>query len=110
MRFLPFFGHEAAINDIFLVHQKTLALIAAQESEPAHQESYTLWQTIQVIVVLGGLFVLPDQAAPAFNKYKEWTNSAVQTIVSSPTSPPEQRLLAPPVAVEPKEERIGEQE
>jgi len=100
LRYLRFFGHDIAITELFLVHQR-LAVVA-HEAEATQSKSHSIWQALIVLSVLSSLFVLPDQALTAFDRYKTWSSvwsDKILTMISAPLIPPDQHLLPAPAMV-----------
>jgi hypothetical protein len=97
LRYLQFFGHEAAIADLFLVHQKFVVVAASVAAQQGIQRGTSIWDALNILAVVGSLFVLPHEAVSALATYQGWTNSFL-AIITSPHTPPDQRLLPPPVA------------
>jgi len=104
LKHLQFFGHEAAIADLFLVHQRfSAAAEMMAEAKPATQ-SGNIWKALNVLGVAGSIFVLPHEGANALSTYIDWTGNFLK-VITSPHIPPDQRLLPPPVAT-----KVGDDE
>lgn len=96
LRHFPFFGHEQTIIELFLAHQKFLVVRDALEN--ANSKSASFWKALATFGILGNLFILPNEAVTAFDRYKTWTAPFLRQITDSQL-PLNQRLLPPPTAV-----------
>jgi hypothetical protein len=96
-----FFGHEAAIVELFLAHQKLS--VSCQAVEEGESQAQSFWQVVVVLSLVGNLFILPDQVVTAFDRYKSWSNDLLR-VITAPKIPPAQRLLLAPVAIVDKRE------
>jgi hypothetical protein len=106
LRHLRFFGHELAIMDLFVAHQKVS--VVAQTAETQNSKSTSVWQALAVLSIVGNLFILPDQALTAFDRYRGWAriwSNQVLEIIATPQIPPDQRLLPSPAAITEKTPR-----
>jgi hypothetical protein len=107
LQFLVFFGHDIAITDLFLIHER-VAAIATRVGQ--HPEASKGWQsfkdTLLALSLAGNLFILPDQAVTAFNNYTAWGQSAILAVTVEPSFPTPQRLLAAPAAIIPRDTKI----
>lgn len=103
IEYLRFFGHDYAIEQLLDLN---LFVSALQQTQEAHSktglsaEQSSLWKCVAAFSVVANLLLLPDQGATAISRYQGWVASI---IASTPRLPHEQRLLAPPSAVVPKE-------
>lgn len=108
LQFFEFFGHDAAISELFLAHQKFAVFATSAPERP--KQALSLWNALTVLSLVANLFLLPDQTATALDRYKGWYSSItniVLTEVAEPRTPPEQRLLPPPAALVPENEGIN---
>jgi hypothetical protein len=97
------FGHDAAITELFLLHQKLIVFAQTGKEKPSMASSF--WKTLTVLSLVGNLFVLPDQGVAALDRYKMWTSvlaNEVLAVITAPQAPPDQRLLPPPAALVPR--------
>lgn len=103
IEYLRFFGHDYAIEQLLNLNLLVGALQQTQEAQSKTGLSFeqsSLWRCVAAFSVVANLLILPDQAATAISRYQSWVASMV---ASTPKLPHEQRLLAPPSAVVPKE-------
>ncbi len=101
LRHLRFFGHEVAISELFLAHQKLS--VVREEIETTNTNPASFWKAMTILSVVGNLFVLPDQSLAAFDHYKSWIAPLLR-VVTQQQIPATQRLLPSPVAIETKSE------
>jgi hypothetical protein len=102
LKHLPFFGHEAAITELWVVHQKVSLVVNGVAG--LKKKSGGLERVLVVLGLAGSLFVLPADAADALNHYKTWMmnwSNAVLQIITDAGGPFEIRLLPAPNAISP---------
>lgn len=102
---LRFFGHDYAIEQLLALNLRISALQQTRDASPRRDQAKAagLWKCLSALSVVATLLMLPDQGATAISRYQAW---ASQLIASTPRLPHEQRLLAPPAVVLPKEPEI----
>jgi len=98
LKYLKFFGHEAAITELILTHQKLSVIRVALESKKSSSNSFQ--QAVVALSVIANLFVLPDAAITAFKHYKASAYNVLDVIVQTEHQL-EQRLLPAPEAFPP---------
>jgi hypothetical protein len=99
IKHLPFFGHDAAIAELWNVHQKLSLVI--NDIEATGRKSSTLKHALLALSLVGSLFVLPADAASALNHYKAWMvtwSNEVLRIVTDTNRATETKLLPPPAS------------
>ncbi len=109
LKFFNFFGHEMAIEELLIFNQKVESLRKSQQADPnflSKFESRRLIKALEITVLLGNLFILPDQVVSANDRYVGWVQNLV---ISSTQTPPAPLMLPPPVAVLPSPAGISEQ-
>jgi hypothetical protein len=93
LKHLNFFGHEAAIDQILLFSNRTIAIKEAMEKEESLSDQRSIFKVLNIIALIGALFCLPPQAVDAIGRYEDWgLNRAIEAVESHF----EQRLLPPP--------------
>lgn len=100
LHFFKFFGHEMAIEELLIFNQKIEALRETQGAGSflADVQLPNLSKILGITALVGTLFMLPDQAITAYDRYVGWQ----QRMIALVTQPPaERRLLAPPLAALP---------
>jgi hypothetical protein len=97
LRHLQFLGHDFAITELFLAHQKLSVVREEVESTKTNPASF--WKALAILSVAGNLFVLPDQSLAAFDHYKTWVAPLLR-VVTQQQIPLTQRLLPSPAAME----------
>ncbi len=95
LRHLHFFGHEIAITELFLAHQRLSAIHRGLEAEGSN----SFWKTLAILSAAANLFVLPADTVTALDHYEMWISPLLQVITETP---PKQRLLPSPTAILPK--------
>ncbi len=101
LQFFKFFGHEMAIEELLLFNRKVEAVRDIQQGGQSFLGQLELRgfsRILEITVLLGTLFILPDQVVTANDRYAGWMQ---RLILSSTQIPPERRLLPPPVAALP---------
>jgi hypothetical protein len=99
LRHLRFFGHDFAISELFLAHQKLS--VVREEIEATKTNPASFWKAMTILSLVGNLFVLPEQSIVAFDHYKSWTAPLLR-VVTQQQIPSTQRLLPSPAAIETK--------
>jgi len=102
IRHLQFYGHEFALIELFLAHQGASVVASVENNDAIASGKSSVWQALAALSIVGGLFILPDQAITAFDRYKTWPSAwsdAVLRVITVPQSPAEQRLLPAPAAI-----------
>jgi hypothetical protein len=97
LRRLEFFGHDAAITELLLAHQKLVVIGGAVKSEKLVSHSFRT--AVFAFSVVGNLLVLPDNIVTAVDHYKSWTytwSNELLKIIIDTSELSEQRLLPPP--------------
>ncbi|WP_029585822.1 hypothetical protein [Bradyrhizobium sp. URHD0069] len=102
LQYFKYFGHERAIEELLLFDRKMEALNDTDE-DPFNALSQpklpSLRKVLEITALAGTLFILPDQAVTAYDRYVTWTNRMVVTATHQPS---ERLLLAPPIATIPR--------
>lgn len=111
LKHLRFFGHDAAITELLLAHQKLSVIGDADEATQSNSNGFQ--QALVALSVVGSLFVLPDERLTALNHYKSWTytwSSKMLHAITDSRIPAKQRLLPAPDAISsaPKGDSTGE--
>jgi hypothetical protein len=100
LKYLPFFGHDHAVKEIFAV---TLEVQALHHSTADDAQSVSkrqgIFNTLGVLGFAMTLFAYPDTAATAINRYKTWMP---EFVLSLPAAPQSQKLLPAPAAIRPE--------
>jgi len=106
LQWLPYFGHEIAILELLAVNQK--AVSALSDLNAAGQcKGVSVTKFFNALLVAGGLFILPDQAVTAFDKYRGWTQRSIEGLINDAEQRKQQTLLLPsPAALAPREEQL----
>jgi hypothetical protein len=100
--YLPFLGHDFAISETILVQERSRALVEQLIAAKADDESSAIWKFLFALSFVGNLFILPDQAVTASERYLQWGQTALTRLVSDATPPDFQKRLPPPVAIVPE--------
>ena len=79
LRHLPFFGHDAAITKLLLIHAQFSNL---ERRETGKSKRTSIMTALQALSVAANLFLLPSQAATALDDYRNWTNVILMQIAS----------------------------
>uniref|UniRef100_Q07VM2 Uncharacterized protein n=1 Tax=Rhodopseudomonas palustris (strain BisA53) TaxID=316055 RepID=Q07VM2_RHOP5 len=107
LKYLHCFGHEAAIAELLLLHQRVEHFIQRNETDAqSGRSSPTITSVLNAVCLAANIFILPHEVAGALERYGSWTQSAVRAIASSKGDYP-QRLLPPPRAILPSEVAVG---
>lgn len=96
LQFFEFFGHELAIDELLIFNRKVEAIRDASRSVDGGLGSYefpTMSKILNISALLGTLFILPDQAVTAYDRYVGWQKRMIE---SSTQKPDERLLIAPP--------------
>jgi len=104
LRYLLFFGHEEAIDELLNFYHRTMAIkqqITIDEAAGSTDgQQKTIWKILTVLATLGTLLCFPDQAITAFERYK---GLYLRAMIQDERLPKNDQLLLPaPVAVEPR--------
>lgn len=96
LRSIMFFGYDAAIDQILLLHVRTSSLQTALiKSDPVKYPNghSKIFKLLKVLAVAGELFCLPAESSHAFDIYRGWF---LGSLVHGLEGVPEQKLLPPP--------------
>jgi hypothetical protein len=110
LRHLLFFGYEAAIEELQNLYQKAISVedIIAAGKEEDQGRSKSILLVLNVVALMGALFMLPDQTMTAFERYQGLYLRAVMN--SSRLPKLEQRYLPKPEVIEPEGPREQKEE
>lgn len=73
LAYLPFFGHEEAIEQIVILAQRASAIQEeVKEQTSAQDGSWAALRVLGLVALVGTLFCLPDQVATAITRYRGW--------------------------------------
>jgi hypothetical protein len=101
LKHLQFFGHESAVVELLLMHEK-ISVVEEAVGEAKKKDSVTLRDALLVITLAANLFTLPDQVASAFGRYGGWAttwSNQVIHLIATKHVPAEQRFLPAPAAI-----------
>lgn len=103
LRHFDFFGHDAAIAELFQIHHR-ISVVVQKGVEPAKRDKSSALKAVATLSLIANLFMLPDQALTALERYQGWYTTVSAAILASVAEGPadhQQRLLPPPYAMLP---------
>jgi hypothetical protein len=107
LKYLPFFGHDRAVKEIFAVSLEVQALYnSTPDDVQSASKRQGIFNTLGVLSFAMTLFAYPDTAATAINRYKTWMP---EFVLSLPATPQPQKLLPSPAAVLPEPLRVEDE-
>ena len=108
LQYLRFFGHDVAIEELILFNRKVVSVQEVHKSRQRVSDdaaSLSFMRILNVIALLGAVFILPDEMKTAWDRYDGWQQQLLMVISKQPS---EQKLLSPPSVVLPKLPKLPE--
>lgn len=106
LRHFSYFGVESAIAELLLVEHQARNLRNQIEADTLNERSVSsVLQVLNVIALMGALYILPNEVLGASKEYIGWFNKPLIAISKESPERDRQRLLGPPVAlIEPRKD------